>query len=221
MVLSEHLPRPGIRTPDLPELSPKVLSIRPPRWCLFTLLWFILLAFIYITLIHLAILVWFILLWFSYITLIYLATVMAYFICVSSRPCYRLVTLLWLILLPFIYTLWFIFLPFSNITMIHLVTVYLHTLIYLGTLLTFIYIASIYHATLNLVEHDECLFAKRFWENYIFLSFQIDWDIIMVTVFLSILNQMEFHLVENQKENCHHDHIPFNGKGNVNIVFSV
>ena len=31
---------------------------------------------------------------------------------------------------------------------------------------------------------------------------------IVVTVFLSILNQMEFHLVENRKENCHHDHIP-------------
>ena len=31
------------------------------------------------------------------------------------------------------------------------------------------------------------------WENYI--SFQIEWDIIVVTVFLSILNQMEFNLV--------------------------
>ena len=26
---------------------------------------------------------------------------------------------------------------------------------------------------------------------------------------------------ENRKENCHHDHIPFNVKGNANIVFSV
>ena len=26
---------------------------------------------------------------------------------------------------------------------------------------------------------------------------------------------------ENLKENCHHDHIPFNVKGNGNIVFSV
>ena len=34
--------------------------------------------------------------------------------------------------------------------------------------------------------------------------------------------QMEFHLCsENRKENCHHDHIPFNVKGNGNIVFSV
>ena len=30
-----------------------------------------------------------------------------------------------------------------------------------------------------------------------------------------------FDLVQNRKENCHHDHIPFNVKGNRNIVFSV
>jgi len=35
------------------------------------------------------------------------------------------------------------------------------------------------------------------------------------------LNQMEFHLVQNRKENCHHDHIPFNVKGKGNIVFSI
>ena len=44
---------------------------------------------------------------------------------------------------------------------------------------------------------------------------------IVVTVFLSILNQMVIHLVQNQKENCHHDHIPLNVKVNGNIVFSV
>ena len=43
----------------------------------------------------------------------------------------------------------------------------------------------------------------------------------MVTVFLTILNQMEFHLVQNWKENCHYDHIPFNLKGKGNPVFSV
>ena len=32
MVLGEHLPRLWIRTPDLPALSPRVLSIKPPRW---------------------------------------------------------------------------------------------------------------------------------------------------------------------------------------------
>ena len=35
------------------------------------------------------------------------------------------------------------------------------------------------------------------------------------------LNQMEFHLAQNRKENCLHDHIPFNVKGKENIVFSV
>ena len=44
---------------------------------------------------------------------------------------------------------------------------------------------------------------------------------IMVTVFLSILNQMEFQLVQNRKENRHHYHIPFNLKRNRNIVFAV
>ena len=44
---------------------------------------------------------------------------------------------------------------------------------------------------------------------------------IVMTVFLSILNQMEFPLVQSRKENCHDDHIPFNVKGNANIVFSV
>ena len=38
---------------------------------------------------------------------------------------------------------------------------------------------------------------------------------------LSIFNQMELYLVKNRKENCHHDHIPFNLKGNGNIIFSV
>ena len=57
------------------------------------------------------------------------------------------------------------------------------------------------------------------WRNYI--SFQMEWDVTVVTVFLSISNQMEFHLIQNWKENRHHDHIPFNLKGNVNIVFSV
>ena len=32
---------------------------------------------------------------------------------------------------------------------------------------------------------------------------------------------MEFHLVQNRQENCHHDHIPFNLKGNGKLDFSV
>ena len=34
------------------------------------------------------------------------------------------------------------------------------------------------------------------WENYISISFQIEWYMIVVIVFLTILNQMEFHLVQ-------------------------
>ena len=44
----------------------------------------------------------------------------------------------------------------------------------------------------------------------------------MVAVFFSILttNGIPFGS-ENRKENCHHDCIPFNVKGNENMVFSV
>ena len=43
----------------------------------------------------------------------------------------------------------------------------------------------------------------------------------MMTVFLSILNTNGIPFgSENRKENCPHDHIPFNVKRNVNIVFS-
>ena len=66
------------------------------------------------------------------------------------------------------------------------------------------------------------IFARlQHWENYISISFHSEWYMIVVTFFLSILNQMEFHMVQNRKENCHHDDIPFNVKGNSNIVFSV
>ena len=44
---------------------------------------------------------------------------------------------------------------------------------------------------------------------------------IVVPVFFLILNRMEFLLVQSQKQNCSHDHIPLNLKGNGNIVFSV
>ena len=43
---------------------------------------------------------------------------------------------------------------------------------------------------------------------------------IAVTVFLQILNQIDFHLVQNRKETWNHDHIPFNVKGNEMLVFS-
>ena len=41
---------------------------------------------------------------------------------------------------------------------------------------------------------------------------------IAVTVFLSTLNQMEFNLVQNRKENSHHDYIPLNLKGKYYFV---
>ena len=53
------------------------------------------------------------------------------------------------------------------------------------------------------------------------ISFQMEWDMIVVAVFSSILNQMEFHLVQDRMENCHHDHIPFNVKGNGDTIFSL
>ena len=40
---------------------------------------------------------------------------------------------------------------------------------------------------------------------------------ILVRVFVSILNQMEFQLVQNRQDNCYCDHIPFNLKGNENL----
>ena len=38
---------------------------------------------------------------------------------------------------------------------------------------------------------------------------------------VDFVNRMKFHLVQNRKENCHHDHIALNVKGNVCMVFSV
>ena len=55
---------------------------------------------------------------------------------------------------------------------------------------------------------------------YIFISSQIEWNMVVVTVFPSILfNQMEFNLVHNREENCHLVHILFNLKGNGNLLF--
>ena len=54
--------------------------------------------------------------------------------------------------------------------------------------------------------------SRGTWENK--FSFQIEWNVIVVTVFLPILNQMEYHLIQNQEENCRHNRIQFNLKGN-------
>ena len=44
-------------------------------------------------------------------------------------------------------------------------------------------------------------------------SFQTKRNTIVVTVFLLILNQTEFHWVHNQKKNCHYDRFLLNLKG--------
>ena len=41
----------------------------------------------------------------------------------------------------------------------------------------------------------EFILHSLHWENYFSISFHIEWNIIVVTVFVLILNQMEFHLV--------------------------
>ena len=52
---------------------------------------------------------------------------------------------------------------------------------------------------------QELLGKFTLWENYISISLQIEWD--MIVKFLSILNLVEFYLVQNRKENCHHDQL--------------
>ena len=52
--------------------------------------------------------------------------------------------------------------------------------------------------------------------------FKLNLHMIVVTVFLSISwTKWNSICAQNRNENCHHDHIPFNVKGNGNIVFSV
>ena len=46
------------------------------------------------------------------------------------------------------------------------------------------------------------------------ISFKIEWNMIVVTVIPSIINQTEFDLIHNnRKENCHYDKISLNLKG--------
>ena len=89
----------------------------------------------------------------------------------------------------------------------------------------YVWIFCPYHLTVWWL-HTEAVLSYQItclmhWENMYSISFQIEWDMVVVTAFFSILNQMEFHLVQNRKENCHHDHIPFNLKGNRIRVSSV
>ena len=56
---------------------------------------------------------------------------------------------------------------------------------------------------------DETFYTLR---ESISESIHTEKNMIIVTVFLSIMNQMEFRFGHNQKENCKYDHIPFNSK---------
>ena len=66
-----------------------------------------------------------------------------------------------------------------------------------------------------------CHCAYVYSEKYISISFQIERNIIVMRVFLSILNSMEFHLVKNRESICHYDHISFNLNGNRNMFLWV
>ena len=46
----------------------------------------------------------------------------------------------------------------------------------------------------------EFFYSDFHWENYIYISFHIQWDMIVETVFFSILNQMEINLVQIERE---------------------
>ena len=49
-------------------------------------------------------------------------------------------------------------------------------------------------------------FSIQFWTKLNSIWFKIWRKTIQFTVFVSILNLIEFHLVQNRMENCHHDH---------------
>ena len=70
--------------------------------------------------------------------------------------------------------------------------------------------------------HDGAVCVTPHWQNSYSISLHIEWDMIVVTVFLSIFWTKWISIcVQNRKENCHYDHIPFNFKGNRIRVFSV
>ena len=54
-------------------------------------------------------------------------------------------------------------------------------------------------------------FCFRFWTK---------WNFIWLKIESKIVSALSYP-IQNRKENCHHDHIPFNLKGIGNIVFSV
>ena len=53
--------------------------------------------------------------------------------------------------------------------------------------------------------------------NFVFVSFQIKWNMTCGQFSIWFLNWAEFHLVPKQRENGQHDHIPLNIKRNENV----
>ena len=94
------------------------------------------------------------------------------------------------------------------------IIIYIYTWIYMD-IYTYIYMEH------NSPACTQSINQLHHWENYISISFLFEWDLIAVTVFITFLNQIEFHLVQNRKENSRYDYIPFILKGNQNIVFSL
>ena len=62
---------------------------------------------------------------------------------------------------------------------------------------------------------------KNEYQFVVYQKIRVEKQSAAIQMNLRILNQMDFHLVQNRKENYHHDHIPFNVKGIGSIVFSV
>ena len=68
--------------------------------------------------------------------------------------------------------------------------------------------------------HEGILFHS--WLRKLDLRFLLDWkEYDRTHNFLLKINQTEFRLAHNQKQNCHYDHISSNLKGIVNQVFCV
>ena len=62
---------------------------------------------------------------------------------------------------------------------------------------------------------------KNEYQFVVYQKIRVEKQSAAIQMNLRILNQMDFHLVQNRKVNCHLDHIPFNVKGNGNRVFLV
>ena len=60
------------------------------------------------------------------------------------------------------------------------------------------YNQRVYNVRQHMFSHRK--FRDIHWENYTFNFFHIEWDMIVVTVFLLILNQMEFYLVATSRK---------------------